>query len=602
MNLNEPKPDYSQADFLYTGIKPTAQFKTQLYPHQMETVEWMMHREEIRYENIRGGLVLLDMGLGKTLCALACSILAQGKTLIVVPPQLVYVWESELNRHFHTPSYFVYHGTGRREKFNKYHTLHGDPQFLIVSFASMSHDVHDPLSPFPNFNFHRIIFDECQYIKNRHSLAFQAVSTIPANVKWFLSGTPIMNKIQEMYPYLSLLHYKKINEIPTTIRMGRYNYNSTRLKKDVYTKMQDLLKVISIRRTKEILDLPSKTYQLEFVTLATEERLFYNAFKEYSKNRVKKLMVNIQTLKGSGIQPEAQNAMRLLILQSLLMILLHLRLSCCDPMLVIDKIPRTRGMDVKSATSTLCKQSTNDCPVCCNNEATMENKNCGHRACPECWGKLAKMEVMMCFQCMEPTDTSFLHDTSMPNMDSLRMYHNSRITYCSSKTRSVLDLLYSELDKGHKVIVVSQWTSYLDLMMSQFRKEKKMTFCQLDGRTVPKKRQKTVDEFQDNVAIQVCFASLGSSAEGITLHSACTMIVCDVYWNQAKIEQVSDRIHRIGQNRDVIVYSMLVSDSIEMKMKELVDKKDAICKVVIDCAPITDRVESWLTKIIKLVD
>jgi hypothetical protein len=65
---------------------------------------------------------------------------------------------------------------------------------------------------------------------------------------------------------------------------------------------------------------------------------------------------------------------------------------------------------------------------------------------------------------------------------------------------------------------------------------------------------------------------------------------------------VSDRIHRIGQKNDVVVHCLFVKDSIEIRLKELVDRKDMVCKVVVDCAPISRYVESWLTRMIKLVD
>ena len=87
--------------------------------------------------------------------------------------------------------------------------------------------------------------------------------------------------------------------------------------------------------------------------------------------------------------------------------------------------------------------------------------------------------------------------------------------------------------------MISQWTTYLDLLISQFKCENRdVKFVKLDGRTIPVKRQKTVDEFQADDDIKVCFASLGSTAEGITLHSACSMVICDVYWNKAKISQI----------------------------------------------------------------
>jgi len=70
--------NYAQADFPYTGITPTDCFKTTLYPHQEQTVEWMLYREEMPYKNVRGGLVFSQMGTGKTVCALSCIVLRGG--------------------------------------------------------------------------------------------------------------------------------------------------------------------------------------------------------------------------------------------------------------------------------------------------------------------------------------------------------------------------------------------------------------------------------------------------------------------------------------------------------------------------------------------
>ena len=144
---------------------------------------------------------------------------------------------------------------------------------------------------------------------------------------------------------------------------------------------------------------------------------------------------------------------------------------------------------------------------------------------------------------------------------------------------------------------------WLNFIIFQYKCEQpEIKYITLDGRIPPAKRQLLVNDFQNKIDIKVCFASLGSSAEGITLFAACTMIICDVYWNLSKCQQISDRIHRIGQTKDVTIYSLFVLDSIEMRMKDLVEKKDQICKVIIDCKPITNETQSWLSKIIKLIE
>lgn len=604
--------DYSQTLFPYKGIEPPANLLTSLYPHQSETVEWMLYREELPWENMRGGLVLHQMGLGKTLCVLACISVAKGSTLIIVPAQLVYVWESEIKRHFKDSlSYFAYHGTNRKQRFEKYLLNFGEPEVMIMSFQSIPTDIEDVSGPLNNINFHRIVYDECHYIKNRQTKVFRAVFRIKSPIKWFLSGTPIMNKIQEMYPYLQLLNYKHLKSIVggnpgghnQLVRRMNFGYDDKKIKTTNYIQMQKILSNIAIRRTKEILDLPEKSYKNVFVNLDGQEKTFYQTLKTYSQSRLKKLFKNIRRINNSGLPPEEQTRLRLIVLQCMLLTILYLRLACNDPLMVIDKIPRTTGLDISKTIKILGEPFDNDCPVCFNNDATVLDTSCQHSACSDCWNKLGKMPVMRCFTCLEETEKTNLQDNTVVDENKMKDAHDNRILHRSTKSLVVLQKISNQLSRGNKVVVVSQWTTYLDKLVKQFKCEHRdVKFVVLDGKTAPAKRQKFVDEFQDSDEVRVCFASLGSSAEGITLHSACSMILCDVYWNKAKIEQISDRVHRIGQTKKVKVYCIYVLDSIEMKLKKLVDKKDIICKVIVDCAPVTGSAESWLTRIIKLVE
>jgi SNF2 family DNA or RNA helicase len=604
--------DYAQLDFPYKGISFNENFVSALFPHQEQTVEWMLYREQIPYDGVRGGFVFSEMGLGKTASSIATIVLAGGSTLVVVPAQLVYVWEGEINRHFVNIKYFVYHGPNRKKKFERYMLKNeGFPLIMIMSYNSVLSDIDDEGGPLRNMDFTRIIFDECHYVKNVNTETFKAVSRIKGRIKWFLSGTPIMNKIHEMYPYLKMLNYTRIRMVPQTfVRVGRFAPwgSDNEVTRNQYVQMQNLLQQIAIRRTKDILNLPKKTYNDVYITMEKVERSFYEVLRAYSEKRVRHLMKNIRRINGSALPPAVQNRLRVIILQNMLSLLFYLRIACCDPLLVIDKIPRTRNMDVVAATEELRKEvalegkNEFDCPVCYNNVASVRNNQCGHKACKDCWKRLSRMDPMRCFTCLEETEIIYLVQEEVKDGKLMKECHDKRIFHRSSKTKNVMDLIKQELEKGHKVCVVSQWTTYLDLLMGQFKiSHRDVPFVKLDGRTVPMKRQKIVDQFQDDEGIKVCFASLGSSAEGITLHAACTMIICDVYWNKAKISQVSDRIHRIGQKKDVTIHCMYMKDSIEMRLKELVDKKDAVCKIVVDCVPITRFNDTFMNRVISLL-
>ena len=371
--------DYTQSHFDYQGfeIPENVNLKATLFPHQKEAVEWMMYREQIPHDSIRGGLLLDTMGLGKTLTALTCALIAGGTTLILVPAQLVYVWSAEIAAHFENISFYIYHGTNRRPKYITHRLHNTEPLIMIMSYQSLGTDIDDQDGPLNNMNFVRIIYDECHYIKNKNTATFKNVMQIKSDIKWFLSGTPIMNRVHELYPYFKLLNYKHINTVPyeQVGHMNRTVYSKVR--KNQYTQLQQLLKVVAIRRTKDVLlQLPTKTFVDAFINLNEFEKEFYDSLKEYSQVRIKKLMRNIRRVSQSGLPPADQNRMRIIIMQCMLHIVFHLRLACCDPLLIIDKIPRIRGMSLENSVIELKKYKNdcnhnNDCPVCINQIANV---------------------------------------------------------------------------------------------------------------------------------------------------------------------------------------------------------------------------------------
>ena len=598
--------NYTQANFPYKGIETNAFFKTSLQPHQREIVEWMKFREHNMYEGIRGCLNFSEMGTGKTLCALSLIVLEGGYTLVIAPAGLVGVWQSEIRKHFTDDvTFFAYYGNNRKRMFEKYRLDKGDPQIIIMSYQSILTDIDDAEGPLHNIQFDRIVYDECHYIKNNLTNTFRAVERVRAPKKMFLSGSPLMNRVEELYPYLKLLNYVHISRVPNQ-QFNRQHFTRTFVTgRQGFIDLQNLLKVIAIRRTKDILNLPTKTWHDTFINFSDEERDFYNALKFYSKIRVKKLLRNINNIRASWIPWNEQGKLRLIVLQTLLSLIFHLRVACCDVHLVIDKIPRLAGKTVKEASVELwTPHTTTDCPVCYNAVSDTTCTDCGHRACNECWEKLAKLTPMRCLSCLETVEkTSLVRDAIVVNDEDERKHHDYRLFYRSTKTTKVMNLVKEELEKGNKVIVVSQWTTYLDILHKQFVMEfPDVGNVLLNGKTVPMKRQKFIDQFQEDNTVKVAFASLGSSAEGVTLTASCSMVIAEPFWNMAKMNQMSDRIHRIGQDKPVNVWTLYVSDTIEGKVRELILKKDEVCKIITECKAVTVQTENIISRVIKFTE
>lgn len=623
LRKTETVDDYTQQDFPYKGLSLDERFVTQPFPYQEATIEWMVAREKAPpVDGISGGFVFHEMGLGKTFCALSCSVLAGGRTLVVCPAILTSVWVSEIARHFAGVSCYLYYGAQRKAAYLERCGPGGAglPQIVVTAYTTVNSDIEDLNGLFNKETFHRLILDESHFIRNAKTIAFRAIDRVPAEIKWLLSGTPLPNCVSEMYPYLKLLGYRYVRNVD---QLSKKAFTKRFLTRTGYLNMQTLLKRVAIRRTKEILDLPERKLHNVAVEMIPEERAFYLALKSYSKERLKKLLKNLRRVSYSGLGRQLQARLRMINLQSVLSLIFHLRLACCDPGLVIDKIPRlagVQGLDDAAIWLADASAATDDCPVCHNDKATVVNTSCNHFACRSCWDKLEKMEpVAVCFECMSPMSSKHLQEMRASPASLARQARQAGqddghdghdgldeqvvARFRSSKTRAILKRIAHELHRGEKIIIVSQWVRYLQVIIDEFtRKHRDVSYVVLTGAVVPTKRQKIISQFQLEPEPRVMFASLGSSAEGITLTAACRMIIAEPYWNQAKTLQVSDRIHRIGQTQAVKIYCMFAEQSIEVKILELIEKKAECVSVILDCKKITGSAENWLNRVVKLLE
>ena len=151
----------------------------------------------------------------------------------------------------------------------------------------------------------------------------------------------------------------------------------------------------------------------------------------------------------------------------------------------------------------------------------------------------------------------------------------------SAKTELLAELLHENLDSGHKMLLFSQFTSLLGLLIPELEREK-IPFEYLDGAT--RNRQQRVDHFNNSPEIPLFLLSLKAGGTGLNLTAADTVIIYDPWWNPAVELQAADRTHRIGQTRPVSTLKLVVRNSIEEKILELQEKKREIFDSVIDGA------------------
>ena len=143
----------------------------------------------------------------------------------------------------------------------------------------------------------------------------------------------------------------------------------------------------------------------------------------------------------------------------------------------------------------------------------------------------------------------------------------------SSKVEALVEALVNAAEDGHKALVFSQWTSFLDLIepaLVQIGVE----FTRLDGST--RDRAAVVDTFQAEGGPPVMLISLKAGGTGLNLTAADHVFICDPWWNPAVEDQAADRAHRIGQERPVMIYRLVAANTVEERILELQQRKRAI--------------------------
>ncbi len=160
----------------------------------------------------------------------------------------------------------------------------------------------------------------------------------------------------------------------------------------------------------------------------------------------------------------------------------------------------------------------------------------------------------------------------------------------SAKLAALVDLLSELRDEGHRALVFSQFTSFLDLARPLLEKAGLRTLT-LDGSTPAADREDRVRAFQAGRA-DVFLLSLRAGGTGLNLTAATYVIHLDPWWNPAVEDQATDRAHRIGQERPVTVIRMVARGTIEEAVLSLHEEKRALAASILDGADSAARLNS----------
>ncbi|KZV25548.1 hypothetical protein F511_09276 [Dorcoceras hygrometricum] len=544
----------------------------------------------------RGGILADAMGLGKTVMTIALIHARNGRvkggTLIICPMALLGQWKDEIETHSagDSISTFVHYGGGRTDN----PRVIADLDVVLTTYGVLTEAYKNDLdsSIFHRVEWHRIVLDEAHTIKSSKTLAAQAAFALSSYCRWCLTGTPLQNKLEDLYSLLCFLHvepwcnwtwWNKLVQRP-------YDNGDPRGMKLV----KAILRPLMLRRTKEskdkdgrpILVLPPTDVQVIDCEQSEAERDFYEAL--FKKSKASSFVQFDQFVAQGKVLHNYANILELL---------LRLRQCCNHPFLVMSRgdtqeyadmnklARRFLGTNPDSSTHSapsrayveevvkgLQNGENAECPICLESADDPVLTPCAHRMCREClissWRTPVAGLCPICRQTLKKTDL-----ITCPSSSPFRIDVNENWKE-SSKVSKLLDCL-EEIRRsgfGEKSIVFSQWTSFLDLLEIPL-KEKKIGFLRFDGKLVQKQRERVLHEFAETHEKMVLLMSLKAGGVGLNLTAASNVFLMDPWWNPAVEEQAVMRIHRIGQTRTVRVRRFIVKDTVEERLQQVQARK-----------------------------
>ncbi|RKF65283.1 DNA repair protein rad5 [Erysiphe neolycopersici] len=613
----------------------------------------------VQEQKCLGGILADEMGLGKTIEMMSlihtnkssytntlglepCSnkfltklpinqndkIFAPSTTLIVAPMSLLAQWQSEAERASKggTLNSFVYYGNDKTSDLKKIsHESIEVPNIIITSYGVILSEFNqvatknsERSSNFGLFSFKyfRVILDEAHYIKNRQSKTAKACYEIEAEHRWALTGTPIVNRLEDLFSLIRFLRVEPWSNFSFWRTFITVPFES----KDVLRALdvvQTILEPLALRRTKDmktpsgeaLVPLPPKTIEIVNIELSKKEQEVYDHILNKAKQSFE---ANVEA--GTALKA----------FTSIFAHVMRLRQSCCHPVLtrnpkvVADEEEATIATDTASGltddmtlqslidrfaaeTSDLAStnifgahalkqirdDAQNECPIC-SEEPMIERivTTCWHSSCKKCLldyinHQIEKGEKPRCATCREFLDTQNLFEVvkdEEASDDGPPKYNLHRLGATSSA--KILALL-SHLKRlrrdapGTKTVVFSQFTSFLSLIEPALS-QAQIPFMRLDGSMAQKIRANVLAEFASSCKGIVLLISLRAGGVGLNLTMAKRVYMMDPWWSFAVEAQAIDRVHRMGQLDEVKVYRFIVENSVEERMLKIQDRKKFI--------------------------
>ncbi|KAL8948423.1 MAG: hypothetical protein Q9222_005389 [Ikaeria aurantiellina] len=532
-----------------------------------------------------GGILADDMGLGKTLEMISLIVSdpkGRGPTLIISPLGIMSNWSGQIAHHVRPDQplkVLTYHGM-KKQQMNAQDLAAYD--VVITTYGTLTTEylptgTKSP-KPIPRSNglfsvdWRRVILDEGHQIRNPSTKASLACSGLLARSRWVLTGTPIINNLKDLYSLIRFLRLSGGLE-----RLDIFNSILIRPLKngseEASLLLQALMGTICLRRKKEMsfvdLRLPELTEYIHRVEFLPHEREKYEALQAEAKG----LLHDVKTKDGKTKGGETYS--------HLLEILLRLRQICnhwklcgervtsllaaLETSKIVDLTPENRKalQDMLQ----LSIDSHEDCAICLEPLHDPVITACAHAFGYTCIEKVIETQHR-CPMCRaEPLALETLVRPAVDLGESAES--DIDIDSSSSKVEALVKILKASLAKeGNKIVIFSQWTSFLNIVQHQLD-EQGWKYARIDGKMKANQRDASMAALSEDPECRIMLASLAVCSVGLNLVAANHVVLADSWWAPSIEDQAVDRVHRLGQTKPTTVWRLVVDGSIEDRVLDI---------------------------------
>ena len=251
-------------------VKVPGMLQATLRPYQKAGFRWLAMLAKYGF----GGLLADEMGLGKTIqiISLILNNYHDGQSIVITPAAVIYNWQNEFAKF--APSLTLQVLDGSKAERRSLFTSSRDKDVIITSYDAFKRDIDF----YQEQHFNNEIIDEAQYIKNPQTAASKAVKSVAADHRFALTGTPIENRLSELWSIFDFLMPGFLNNYS----QFRKNYETPIIKhhdRKAEDELKQLIQPFILRRLKKdvLKELPDKTEHLVYTPMIGQQAKLYQA-------------------------------------------------------------------------------------------------------------------------------------------------------------------------------------------------------------------------------------------------------------------------------------------------------------------------------------